>query len=388
VRIGDRSTSASVGAGYRLLATIHSGVARQAARLELVRAVATCGILADWPDGIATLPTKRRSRTDFRSPNVTDVGAPASKRERLPAIDVVVVSYNSRDQLRDCVDSLARIPEACIVVVDNASPDAGLATIADLDVVTIEHGCNAGFASACNTGWRVGTAPYVLCINPDSTIDADSLRRLVWVLEAERDVAVAAPRILDANGALEYSQRRFPRLCSTYANALFLNQIFRRGRWASELVREPRAYERPGSPEWVSGACMLVRRSALETAGGWDESFFMYCEDKDLCRRIRDAGRDIRFEPGAVVVHAGGCSAPRGSLLPVLAASRIRYARKHRGRVAAVLEQLGILLASLTHAVVSRGEVGSRAGHAAALLVAAGLRAPRLPAGAAPYRAG
>jgi GT2 family glycosyltransferase len=315
------------------------------------------------------------------------VGACTADDERLPVVDVVVVSYNSRDHLRACVDSLAGRDEIRVIVVENGSPDAGLATIADLDAVTIQHPRNRGFAGGCNTGWHAGTAPYVLFVNPDSTIDADSIRRLVQVLEAEGDAAVAAPRIIDAHGVLECSQRRFPRLRSTYANALFLNQIFRRGRWASELVREPRSYERPGSPEWVSGACMLVRRSTLETVGGWDEGFFMYCEDKDLCRRIRDTGGDIRFEPTAVVVHAGGCSAPRGSLLPVLAASRIRYARKHRGRVAAVLEQLGVLLASLTHAVVSRGEVGSRAGHTTAVLVAAGLRAPRLPAGAAPYRA-
>jgi GT2 family glycosyltransferase len=120
----------------------------------------------------------------------------------------------------------------------------------------------------------------------------------------------------------------------------------------------------------VSGACILVRRSALAELSGWDEGFFMYCEDIDLCRRLRKAGYDVLFEPEAAVLHEGGASAPRTSLLPVLAASRLRYAAKHRGAAAATLERLGIALGALTHLLVSRGGREARAGHARALRLA------------------
>jgi GT2 family glycosyltransferase len=256
------------------------------------------------------------------------------------------------------------------IVADNASTDDGLEAIADLPVEILRLERNGGFARGCNAGWRAGDAPFVLFVNPDAALEESSLRRLVDVLEAQPRTGIVAPRILEADGSLDFSQRRFPRLRSTYANALFLHRLFSRAVWASELVRDPAAYEQPGAPEWVSGACMLVRRRVLELLDGWDEGFFLYCEDKDLCKRARDAGHDVRFEPGAVAVHVGGASAPRASLFPVLTASRIRYARKHRGRVAAALERGGIALGALTHIVVSRGGRAARAGHARSLLVA------------------
>jgi GT2 family glycosyltransferase len=112
---------------------------------------------------------------------------------------------------------------------------------------------------------------------------------------------------------------------------------------------------------------VLLRRSAVEAIGGLDDGFFMYCEDIDLCRRLRNAGYEIRFVPEAVVTHEGGASAPRASLLHVLAASRLRYARKHRSWAGAMLERLGVALGALTHAVVSRGGRAARAGHLRAL---------------------
>jgi GT2 family glycosyltransferase len=117
----------------------------------------------------------------------------------------------------------------------------------------------------------------------------------------------------------------------------------------------------------------------LERLGGWDERFFLYCEDKDLCRRIRDLGYDVRFEPTARAVHIGGASAPRPALMPVLAASRIRYAQKHFGGAQRILERLGVALVSLGHLVVTRGGRAARAGYAASALVALGVRRPPEP---------
>src|SRR3712207_2645322 len=119
--------------------------------------------------------------------------------------------------------------------------------------------------------------------------------------------------------------------------------------------REREVYDAPCYPDWVSGACVLVRRSALERLGGFDEGFFMYCEDRDLCKRLHDLGLPVRYEPDAVAVHEGGASAPRASLLPVLAASRIRYAHKHWSTPGALLKRAGVALGALTHVVVSRG---------------------------------
>lgn len=282
-------------------------------------------------------------------------------------VDVVVVSYNSEKHLRACVAPLAGLPDVRVTVVDSASADAGLEQVRDLPVDTIALRHNRGFAHACNAGWPKGSAPFVLFLNPDATIDEASLRRLVDTARTSPRVGAVAPRILETDGTVDFSLRRFPRLRSTYAQALFLHRIFPRAAWTDELVRDREAYERAGSPDWVSGACVLVRRRVLEQLGGLDDGFFLYCEDLDLCRRLRDAGHEIRFEPGASAVHAGGESAPRTALLPVLAESRVRYARKHQRRGVAELERLGIALGSLTHAAVTPRGPAARRGNLRAL---------------------
>jgi GT2 family glycosyltransferase len=285
----------------------------------------------------------------------------------VPLVDVVVVSYNSRLKLRACLEPLAGAEDLHLVVADNASPDGSLDAVAGLPVTALALPRNGGFAHGCNAGIAAGSAPYVLLLNPDAEIRPEAIRTLAAAMAADDRIGAAAPRIVADDGTLEFSQRRFPRLRSTYAQALFLHRVFPRAEWVDELERDMRAYERTGSPEWASGACLLLRRSAVEEIGGLDDGFFMYCEDIDLCRRLRDAGYDIRFVPEAVVTHEGGASAPRASLLHVLVDSRLRYARKHRGWAGALLERLGIALGALTHALVSRGGRSVRAGHVRAL---------------------
>jgi N-acetylglucosaminyl-diphospho-decaprenol L-rhamnosyltransferase len=289
-------------------------------------------------------------------------------------LDVVVVSYNNRGELRGCVEPLIGLPGVSVVVVDNASSDGSLEVISDLPVTALASGSNSGFAHGCNFGWRAGHGDYVLFLNPDARIDGESLRALAAALDADPALGAVAPRIHDEDGELDYSQRREPRLRTTYAQALFLHRLFPHASWTDEVIRDPRAYEEPGRPDWVSGACILVRRSVLEQLGGLDQGFFMYCEDIDLCRRIRAAGHGLRYEPSALVIHGGGASAPRPALLPVLAASRLRYAAKHRSRFGALLERLGVGLGAATHVLVSRGGRPMRLGHARALRLAASCR--------------
>jgi GT2 family glycosyltransferase len=136
------------------------------------------------------------------------------------------------------------------------------------------------------------------------------------------------------------------------------------------VIRQPSYYEQPRPVEWVSGACFLVRRAVHEQIGGLDESFFHYSEDMDVCARIWEAGFEIRYVPDALAEHEGGASAPRHGLLPILAASRIRYANKHEPRHVALLSRGGVALGSTTHAIVSKGGWPARRGHLRSLVVA------------------
>jgi N-acetylglucosaminyl-diphospho-decaprenol L-rhamnosyltransferase len=292
----------------------------------------------------------------------------------MTAIDAVIVSYNSRDTLRACVEPLLRIPEVSVTVVDNASSDGSLESVSELPVRAIAAGRNGGFAFGCNLGTAAGTAPFVLFVNPDARVRPADLRRMAEVLEREPDVGLLGPRIVDADGEVVPSMRRFQRVGSTWATALFLHRLFRRAAWANEIVRDPAAYGRPAYPEWLSGACLLARRTVLESVQGFDEGFFLYGEDMDLCARVRAAGYRIRFEPTASVFHEGGRSAPRTGLYAVLARSRIRFARRHSGIVAFVLQHVGLAVGAMTHIAVSARRPDHRRGHIAALRA---LRAPR-----------
>jgi GT2 family glycosyltransferase len=282
-------------------------------------------------------------------------------------VDVVIVSYNSRDTLRACVEPLAAISGVAVTVVDNDSPDDPLPTVADLPVRTIRSGRNGGFGFGCNLGTAAGSAPYVLFLNPDAQLDQASLDRMRAVLDAAPHVGLVGPRTVDEQGSLHHTQRNFPRVRSSWAQALFLHRVFKRARWADEVIWDAGAYERPGSPEWLSGSCLLVRRSALEAIGGFDERFFLYCEDVDLCHRLWNAGHEVRYEPAAVARHVGGASAPRGTTLPIYARSRVLYARKYYSRPAVAIERVGVAIGELTHALVSLARPAKARAHVLAL---------------------
>jgi GT2 family glycosyltransferase len=285
-------------------------------------------------------------------------------------IDAVIVSYRSAATLRGCVEPLSAMPGVHVTVVDNDSPDDAVETIADLQVEVERSPRNGGFSYGCNLGAARGDAPLLLFLNPDARLDAGALDALVAALDADPRVALAGPRIIEDDGELAWSQRRFPRLRSTFAQALFLHRLFPRATWTDELIRDRGAYERPGSPDWVSGACMLVRRDAYEAVGGFDERFFLYCEDTDLCKRLRDAGHTIGFEPAAEVHHVGGASSGAGETRPIAARSRVLYARKHLSPVAARTEALGVALGEATHAATAVTRPATRRGHMAALRAA------------------
>jgi N-acetylglucosaminyl-diphospho-decaprenol L-rhamnosyltransferase len=288
------------------------------------------------------------------------------------SVDAVIVAYNSRATLRACVAPLVEVPWVTVTVVDNASPDDSAAAVADLPVRVIRAPRNGGFSYGCNIGIAAGDSELVLLLNPDARIEPDSLAALAEALSADPGLGGAGPRTLDECGELVWSQRRFPRLRSTYAQALFLQRALPRASWTDEVIRDLHQYAGRGAPDWLSGACLLLRRDALEALGGLDEGFFLYSEDTDLFRRMRSKGWRTSYEPAATARHQGGASAPRHTTEWVAARSRVRYARKHHGSAVALAEACGVALGALTHAAVWIHRPARARGHIAALRAALG----------------
>jgi GT2 family glycosyltransferase len=255
---------------------------------------------------------------------------------------IVIVTYNSRDEIAACLDSLRDAVAARphqIVVVDNASRDGTPALIRERwpEVRVVEAGGNLGFAAANNIGIRGSAGEFVLLLNPDTIVNRDALDRLIAALTGNATAAVAGPRIVDGTGRAELS---FGPMISPLGELRQKLLVTGNDRGLPLIVRcVDRLTRRPRSVDWVSGACLLARRLDIEAAGLFDERFFMYTEDVDLCAAVRGRGRAVLFVPEAQIVHLRGRSAAsaRSATHQHYRRSQIAFYRKHHPRWAPLL---------------------------------------------------
>jgi len=253
-------------------------------------------------------------------------------------LSIIIVNYNTKGFLRELLNSLYETK--ChfsfeIIVVDNNSQD-GSSEMLHKDypqVRVINNDKNVGFARANNLGIRLSKGEYILLLNPDTKIIDDSLQKLVSFLDAHAEAAVVAGRVVYPDLTDQGVARMFP----TPMNAIFgRNSLFTRffphnkysGRY---LASRRHQSDEPFEVDWVSGACLMARKSVLEEVGLLDEGFFMYWEDADLCYRIKQKGWKIYCVPGAMVVHYEGKSgeASTSRLIVQFNKSVYYYYRKH-----------------------------------------------------------
>ncbi|HEV7888775.1 MAG TPA: glycosyltransferase family 2 protein [Acidimicrobiales bacterium] len=229
----------------------------------------------------------------------------------MSGLSAVVVNYNAATLLADCVRSLRAEGVEDVVVVDNSSSDDSAAVLAaaDPDARWVPTGGNLGFGGGANRGAAV-TAPdaHLLVCNPDITLEPGSVKALLGALEAEPGVGIVGARIENPDGTVYPSPRVFPGMLDAMGHALVGlfkpdNQFTRRYRML-DVDRSVYA----GDVDWVSGSCFLARREAWDQLGGFDDSYFMYAEDLDLCWRAHKLGWRVAFEPGARAVHVQGHS--------------------------------------------------------------------------------
>jgi GT2 family glycosyltransferase len=258
-------------------------------------------------------------------------------------VSIVIVSYNSRVDLESCLQSLTSSPPAIdheILVVDNASTDGTPSYVRERwpGIRLLESRNNIGFAGANNLGIRQTVGDLVLLLNPDTIVPPRAIDTLVQALDRSPAVAVVGPRIVDAHGRPELS---FGAMISPFAE--LRQKVLVRGNdrgvpWIPTLV--DRMTRRARDVDWVSGACLLIRRRDLEAVGLLDERFFMYTEDVDLCARVRAAGRTILFTPDAEIVHLRGRSVAtaRSATRSAYRRSHLAFYEKHHPRWAPVLK--------------------------------------------------
>ncbi len=300
---------------------------------------------------------------------------------------IIIVNWNVRSLLQRCLTSIfANTPADValrVLVVDNASTDgsAGMVREAFPQVELIANDENVGFTAGNNQAlralgfgdrrleigdWRLGAYSepclgigdrevagsagdlprYVLLLNPDTEIVNDALAALVKFMDSEPDVGVVGPQLRFADGSIQSSRRRFP----TLATAFFESTVIQQWWPDNPIARRYHVQDHPADTiqdvDWVVGACLMARREAIQDAGLLDEGFFMYSEELDWCRRIKDAGWRVVYLPTAQVIHHEGKSSEQ--VVPArhihFQRSKVRYFRKHHGRVPAAILRTFLLL--------------------------------------------
>jgi GT2 family glycosyltransferase len=272
---------------------------------------------------------------------------------RAPDCSVVIVNYHSEALLRRCLESLPAAAGSIsleVIVVDN-SGTAGRSGVLDVlpDVQLIDAGGNVGFARACNLGMAAARGRHLLLLNPDTVAHPGSVATLSRHLDAAPEAGVVAARLLDPEGTLQYSCRRFPRpLSILFGRYALLTRLFPANRVSSDYLYLDWDHASPRAVDWASGACLMTRQEVFRSVGGLDEGYFLFVEDMDWCRRIRDARLDVVYVPEAEVTHRIGAS--RGPVPPWVMWERhrsmLRYVRKHFGwpRPLVMLAGLGLAL--------------------------------------------
>ena len=316
--------------------------------------------------------------------------------DRGAAIGIAIVSWNVRELLLSCLESLGApdhdgvghsiVDELRIVVVDNASSDGTLEAVRKEfpDVTVVANADNRGFTAGNNQAFRAlglrtshgadasgadndegdtnvaasettAECPsFVMILNPDTEVAPDALTHLVRHLQAHPRAGAVGPLLRYPDGQVQSSRRRFPTLLTTLFEATPVEWWWPENPWARRYRMDDVLPSATGEVDWLNGSAILFRREALADVGGFDEDFFMYAEELDLCRRLRQAGWSVRFEPAAEIVHHEGRSS--GQVAPtrhrMFMASRVRYVRKHHGPVAEMFVRGGLAAQHAIAAVI------------------------------------
>jgi len=259
-------------------------------------------------------------------------------------LDILIVNYNSTQYLRKCLqtayDGMNGL-SANVFVIDNASTDnVDIVKEAFPDVNLLKLSKNIGYAGAVNQCLPRCTAPFVVVMNPDISVSSGCFQSVLQYMDENEDVAIVGPEVIDCNGSVQGSARAFPTpLTALFGRSSFLTKVLPDNRISRHNILTGSAGEnQPLDVDWVSGAFMAVRKSAINKVGPMDDRFFLYWEDADWCKRMSLAGWRVVYYPGASVVHYSGCSSKKNFLKSVVefhkSAFRLFCKYRQGGRVA------------------------------------------------------
>lgn len=249
-------------------------------------------------------------------------------------LTIIIANYNSKKYLENCLRSLVCVAgfKEQIIVVDNSSKDSSQQMIKNKfpKVKLIENKTNLGFSRANNLASQEATTKYLLFLNPDTVVLKDTLAKLIQTANRINDLGALGCKILNADNSLQFSCGCFPTLYNVILDRMpILRNVF-----YTELIRKRSYYQKRQSPDWVSGVCLLVPKDLFDKVGGFDENFFLYVEEVDLCYRIRKKGLKTFYTPESQIIHhyQGGQERRKDKKSDYMRQGLVRFFKKHRPR--------------------------------------------------------
>ena len=273
-------------------------------------------------------------------------------------VSVIILNWNTRKLLQECLQTLLRLQHGIdveVIVVDNASSDDSRDMVRREfpGVTLISNPMNLGFGAGNNVGIPVSTGRYVLFLNSDTQVTEGALKALVDYADTHPDVGILGPKLLNADGSLQYSCRQYPNLATGFLHNTPLGRLLPKNRFAADYLMKNWDHATPRNVDWVSGAALMIRRTLLGQIGGFDEDYYMYCEDVDLCWRANhtlikeQVGLPstwlVTYLPDAVIYHYIGKSsdmAPTRMTYEFHRSQYLFYKKHYRAQTPLVLRWL------------------------------------------------
>jgi N-acetylglucosaminyl-diphospho-decaprenol L-rhamnosyltransferase len=263
-------------------------------------------------------------------------------------LSIVILNWNVRDLLERCLASLRSDHYTLeIIVVDNASHDDSVAMVREKypQATLIANSVNRGFTGGNNQGIAAAHGRYVMVLNPDTEVLGDALDGLVAYLDDHPDVGALGPQLLNPDRSIQSSRRRFPTLTTAFFESTWLQGVAPRG-ILTHYYMDDVSPDHTHEVDWLNGACTVFRREAFDRVGVYDaQNFFMYSEELDLCRRVKEAGWKIVYLPEAQVIHYVGKSSDQAVAARHIyfQTSKVHYFRKWHGAIQANLLRVFLL---------------------------------------------
>jgi GT2 family glycosyltransferase len=283
-------------------------------------------------------------------------------------LSIVIVSWNVQTFLRRCLLSIENQQDDLsieVIVVDSASTDSSVKMVNEEfpQIQLIECNQNVGFPKGNNIGMKEARGHFILLLNPDTELIDGALKSLTTYLDKNEDVGVAGGQLLNSDGTIQSSRRRFPTLATALFESTWLQPFAPRSLLRRYYV-EDLPYDTTTEVDWLTGACLMTHREVVEEVGFMDEAYFMYSEELDWCKRIKDAGWKVVYVPDARIVHHTGKSSDQAITERHINFQRakLRYFRKYHGIIASSIIRSALLLNYLWQLIieVGKGILGSK----------------------------